>query len=935
MIPMIRSNLRYRLGRTVALLAALLLATSSFVVLTGTADTSRLEVVGTVHDNVRSAYDILVRPAGAATAMERSDGLVQPNYLANSPAGITLAQYHTIRDLAGVDVAAPIAVVGYVLQTVEVPIDLTGYLTAATQQAFRIAVTRHTDRGLSTMADQTSYVYVTRNPVQLRTVTGDTGSAATQFELVPGGQAKPLCPEDVTTQPVAPPGPFDAQNRVSVSCTSTTSGSTLADATYPPGHVVGTVRVTYPFLLAAVDPAAEARLAHVDQAIDSGRYLQPADTLRPHRWPSGKSSPTVPVVISDVPYTDDQLTVSVEALDVNPGVVADAATATPAAAALASARAHQVGTSSLDPAAELHRLIGQMAQPGIMSDAGFVSQYWSASPATYQQTGPRRLSPQTVTVPDSTWAAAYYGTGWVPFLPLDAADTALRQLTAHTPQPGASAEHIALLDAVGTIDPRRISKPSALSAVPLAAYDPPQAAPDDQDTTARLHAQDLLPNANPAGYLQAPPLMLTTLGALPAFADPVAYGDAAARDAKAPITAIRVRAAGVTGVDPLSRERIRLLAQQIYAATGLDVDVTIGSSPSPVSVQLPAGRFGRPPLALQESWVHKGVALAILQALDRKSVALLALILAVCALFITNAAGAAVRTRRGEYGLLAALGWPRRTVYAYAMAELAVVGLGAGIGSAGLALLAGRLTGAHVSVQRALLALPAALLLAALAGAWPALRASASAPAHAMTVGEAPPQTRTRRRRHRSATAPSVLRLALRSPRRAPGRAALGALPVAVATAALALILAITQVFHGVVVGSLLGDAVAVEVRTPDIVAVVAIVVLGAFGVADILYLNVQERLYEYTVLRAIGWPERAISRLVIAEGAAIGLPGALVGAGIGVAGAAMLTHSISLRLALPAILAALVCQGLATAACYVPVLLLRRVDAARLLSRE
>lgn len=153
MYPMIRSNLRYRLGRTVALLAALQLATTSFVVLTGSADASRLAVVGTVHNTVRSAYDILVRPAGAATAMERDEGLVQPNYLANSPAGITLAQYHAIRALAGVEIAARVAVIGYALQTEQVPIDLTRYLTPARQQAFRIAVTRHTDRGLSRDGD--------------------------------------------------------------------------------------------------------------------------------------------------------------------------------------------------------------------------------------------------------------------------------------------------------------------------------------------------------------------------------------------------------------------------------------------------------------------------------------------------------------------------------------------------------------------------------------------------------------------------------------------------------------------------------------------------------------------------------------------------------------------------------------------------------------
>src|SRR5262245_44211491 len=118
MFSMIWSNLRFRLGRTVALLAGVLVATTSFIVLTAAADASRLAVVGNVSRHARAAYDILVRPRGAATPLERTDNLVQPNYLANSPAGITIAQYDAIRALPGADVAAPVAVIGYVLQSV-------------------------------------------------------------------------------------------------------------------------------------------------------------------------------------------------------------------------------------------------------------------------------------------------------------------------------------------------------------------------------------------------------------------------------------------------------------------------------------------------------------------------------------------------------------------------------------------------------------------------------------------------------------------------------------------------------------------------------------------------------------------------------------------------------------------------------------------------
>ena len=110
-----------------------------------------------------------------------------------------------------------------------------------------------------------------------------------------------------------------------------------------------------------------------------------------------------------------------------------------------------------------------------------------------------------------------------------------------------------------------------------------------------------------------------------------------------PVSVIRVRVAGVTGTDALSRERINAVAQQIAQRTGLDVDIAAGSSPSPVTIDLPAGTYGPPPLTLTEGWVKKGVAVAILSAVDKTSVALFTLILVVCVLFVGNAATAAVR----------------------------------------------------------------------------------------------------------------------------------------------------------------------------------------------------------------------------------------------------------------------------------------------------
>ena len=83
------------------------------MLLIGSARSGELKVQGSVQSTFRPAYDVLVRPKGAKTPLERSQGLVRDNYLSGIFGGITLQRWHKIEKLRGVSVAAPIANVGY------------------------------------------------------------------------------------------------------------------------------------------------------------------------------------------------------------------------------------------------------------------------------------------------------------------------------------------------------------------------------------------------------------------------------------------------------------------------------------------------------------------------------------------------------------------------------------------------------------------------------------------------------------------------------------------------------------------------------------------------------------------------------------------------------------------------------------------------------
>jgi putative ABC transport system permease protein len=484
--------------------------------------------------------------------------------------------------------------------------------------------------------------------------------------------------------------------------------------------------------------------------------------------------------------------------------------------------------------------------------------------------------------------------------------------------------HAARLKAVGVFDPARVRCFDVCSALPLDTYGPAGLTGRDARSRAALGGEPLAPNGNLGGYPAQPPLLLTTLAGMRPLLNPQWY-DRTRREA--PISAIRVRVADVTGPDDVSRERIRQAAERIAAATGLDVDVTVGASSSPQAIDLPAGRFGRPALALGEPWVKKGVAAVILSAIDRKSVVLFGLILVVCALFVANAASAAVRSRRTELGVLACLGWPTSRLFAVVLLELGAVGLVAGVLGGALALPIAELAGIEGSPARAALAVPAAVLLALLAGLGPAARAARAQPIAAVRPAVLAARGSRRIRR--------VAGLAVTDLLRVPGRAALGAVAVAIGVCALTLLLAATVAFGDTLVGTLLGDAVAVRVRATDYVAVAATVLLGAGAVADVLYLNLRERAAELATLRATGWSEGAMARLVGYEGLLIGALGSLAGAGLGLAGVAQFTDALPADLLVTTALAAAAGTALAGLAALVPAAALRSLAPVPLLAAD
>jgi len=891
------SQVRFRPARALALIVGVLVAATAFTVLTAASRTAQARTVGKVSANFQPAYDILVRPKGSRSAVESKTGTVEPDFLSGIYGGITMAQWHQIERIPGVQVAAPIAMVGYTELNayVFVPVPVAA-LKGSGRQLYRISTTWVSDNGAARVAQPPAYLYVTPRPLSQTANNGVTDGTG------PGCQAPS----------VLSPGtnPFGSAAQSYVQCWSRVNQYDM-----PPGpgsHNSAGYFVTWtvPVLIAAIDPDAEAKLDGLNKALVSGSYLTENESAR---------SPALPVLASSASGMNEYAQTTVAQLAA-PSAMRDMNAAWESAQASVPGRTVATGRTTAQQA--YNALINGPPTDYEGTAAGdFVEGYWSVGPVDYQRITAGVLTPRQVVNPPSAWY-----TGTLSSVAMDDEESQYRTVTSHlTAQsilPGGYS--IALIKIAGVFDPARMRAFDRLSQVPLGDYQPVTAAPANAASSRALRGGDLLPSQNVGGLVSQPVNLITTLAALPGLENGHGYTGVPAAD---PLSVIRVRVAGVTGAGALSRERINAVAQQIEQRTGLDVDVVAGSSPSPVTIDVPAGKFAQPPLTLSQNWVKEGVAVAILRAVDKTSVALYVLILVVCGLFVANAATAAVRGRRRELGVLAAVGWRRSRLFTTVLGELAAIGLGAGLLAAAGAVPISSALGLDASPARALLAVPVAIAVALAGGLAPAWLAARADP-----VSSVRPPAIAAGRAHQPR---GITSLALLNVARTPGRTAIGVVSLAVGIAALTMLTAVTFAFRGIVVGSLLGDAVAVQVRGVDYIAAGATIILGVLAVADTVFLNITERAAELATIRSFGWRDSALARLVITEGAIIGITGSLAGAGLGLAAAAWFAGQLPARLL--AIAAAAVVAGvlITAAAALLPAALLRRLPAAHLLAEE
>jgi hypothetical protein len=724
------------------------------------------------------SYDLVVRGQNPAAAGGPGGADVSQADLTALSAGITLAQYATIRRLPGVRVAAPMTMVGYVPLTVSVPVEVPASAIPGAPRPVTLTVRLRSDNGLSTV----------------------------------------IWDDVVTAYPAGQRGRAAAMVSVPVSW-------------------------TFQLPLVAVDPVAEARLLHLDSAVTGGSYLPAA---------GGARSGQVPVLIAG---------------SIADGEVADVSLDPESGGAVG-------GTPTLTAAHAYSVLVDDARET-----AGTVRTYWTATPVAYGKAADGGLVPRPVAVDlAAVWGGPYEWAG----MPADASvlDVPFRSLTEH----GAVGAGVAVR-AVGVFDPARISTAPATPS----PYLPELLTGADERSRRLLGGQPLAADGDPGGYPGAAASLVMPLADIGALAGAFA-GGYAGEDSGAPIGVIRVRVAGAAGDDAASRERIRVVAQEIVRATGLRVFAVLDATTTTKVIDLPAGLHGRPPLRVDEVWYRSAARTTVSAGPDRHSISLSELELLAGQAAIAWGVWRLTAARRRELATLRALGWRRRQVGEHLVAEFALTAMVAVVAAVLAVYAAGSLLVGRPGWTWLLLSVPAAVAMILAAAWWPLLRTTASLLARRINAGR--PWRRGRPFGAWAAVAPGpALRLL-----RTPSRTLLGAFVIALACAALSLELAARWAYSGAA-QSWAGRSVSVTGTVVDVAAVVLIVTMATATVADLDLVTRTERAAELRTLRAIGWSARDVTRLTVWNAVRLGLAGGLAAGALDLLGGLAAAGAVPPRL--------------------------------------
>ena len=819
-------SLRRQRRRNVLAGGGFFLAACALILLTATTQSTVIQANQIISQNWRPAYDLVVLPSQAKTPTGK---VIPSDSIAGYGGGISIQQYQQIQQIPGVEVAAPIAYLGYV----QLPPPFVAFSGFPLQGGFyRLDWTLTASNGKQSFVEQhQSFMYDVPSSCDGSTPLDSNTPLTTAL-------AKQNILSSFNCNGGAPSEMFEALD-------------------------------TGPASFAAIDPAAENQLVHLNEHITGGQMPGERDTLQPD--PNYPPAYRVPVLLQQ--HVSGQVGLHATFSYVTgQNLTPQQLLARGGFNYLAHLPGQRLVVSHNVPTVQ-----DEMAP--ILKEGGYPGLYWDGHTwqAIYSLRQGNALTflyrPSGLTYQPAQPPGGQYGPAYT-LVPTgqQGPEAAFRTLT-----PLQVAQKNLEYQPTGTFNSSALAAQFSdpLNWLPETTY---TASPVQVRYDAQGHPvtpTNIEPTTNPAGFTLQPPSMLTTLAA----AQRIVGNNL--------ISVIRVRVAGVSSANQASWNHAAQVAQQIRQRTGLRVLVTLGSSPQPMLVYVPgfqARQHGAtnviPALGwAEERWIYTGAALLYLAQSGATRLLFITAILFVCLGYLVVTFNTLVVAQRREFAVLNALGWrPWQPIQLF-LGQTLFLSLGGGVMGTGAALLIAALIGATPIWLVVIWTLPAVLLLALLGTLYPLWLISRIRPADGLRAGATITRGKTRAPRLRfGSLLPPLAMMALRNLARQRLRALIAAASIFFSALLLVTLLSGLQAFRQVLHGTLLGDYVLFQTQIPQIAGAVFVVVLSFLSVADLMLLQVHERQQEIGLLQAVGWRSRLVHRLFLQEGLVLGLLGALPG---------------------------------------------------------
>ena len=822
MLRFVINQWRRQRGKFILTLVGALIISAGLSLMFNLTDSSQGTVEQTLQKKWSSAYDIVVRPKGSQLASESND-LLEPNYLNGIDGGISFKQYETIKKMNDIEIAAPVAVMGYASINVNVP---TVLKFPKENGVYRLTTQEYDDSGI-----KKERLY-------------------NQSYHIAQGLKNPA-PEKKTfsTRPI---------------------------------QEFSNLTMNHLTLLVAIDPDAEAKLVGLDKSILKGknsRYFEETDQYR--KGGSDGSFHTIPVIIDPDAVSRGNFSFKVEKLKVPFSTAKEQHSFINR---LAKEDLHKTSfDSSLNdyPAKVLQTetvSVMDMQRIFLNSLNGKTTRFMnrdatgSTEVGLFFKTSPLKYKATKSPFP-TRWSNAYavetaptklknwsFSETNVPTFGYRSIQSTGKKFNSKDPGMLPYVVPYFSMNIIGQYDADNIQvSKDPLNQLPMETYRPSTADLVLNEKQQPINpARKIQSSGNPVGLLTNSPHILTTLDVAKET-----YGEKS-------ISSIRLKIKGASTVSEESEQLLQDVKQQIERETGLIATITKGSSPQPVVTKVV--EQGKTLGWIEQPWVHIGAAMTIFRETSVGFSGVIFAMLAVAIVYVLATSYVSMLARRKEFAVLLALGWRTKDLYKIVLIEAAIL---AGFVSTVALIVEGIFSFVRNEAMNGWSLLWIALfsLVIYLAGAaWSAWTIRRISPYEAIKTGEYAKAARVGLKLR------STMTLALKELIGKWKRNSLSVLSIALPTALLTFFLFVTFHLQGVLYTSWLGQFVALQVGPMHYVTMGVAITIAILTTGEIMWQNVTDRRASLAVLKALGWTNGAIRQLIVLEGFLVGLISGIIG---------------------------------------------------------